>query len=231
MRSEILDKAIHDCLNEMYKKSQPNTTWDEIIQKFESGEYDKNVKVYELHYLPYVEYKEIEEKYIQAYRIHNEWKEDADLMIKYLKEGGTKDKYIPERIDEDGFKHPGYRGYESTPKLEDALKDIIKNPNIEEQVLNKVFELMYNCKDFYCPNREENSFRFTVCNYAPCSNKESVQKLYNEIIYDREYCPIDEKWKFVTPETIKFWEEQLEVWEDDEWFVSKLTELITKHKN
>lgn len=238
MRSEIIEKAINDCLNEMYQRSQPSTTWDEIIQKYESGEYDKNTKVYEMHYLPEEEYKDIEEKYIRAYRIHNEWKDDADLMIDYLQNGGTKDKWIPEQVDEDGFKHPGYRGYEKTPKLKDALKEIINNPEIEKQVLDKVFELMNNCKDFYCPNREENNFRFSVMNYSPCSNKEFVQQHHTETIYDREYCPVDEKWKSVTPETIKFWEEELESWNDykdgdnfKNWIVQELTKLITKYKN
>ena len=238
MRSKILEQAIHDCLNEMYQKSQPSTTWDDIVKKYESGEYDENTKIYEHHYLSQEEYEEIEEKYIRAYRIHNEWEQDAQLMIDYLQLGGTKDKWIPEHTDKDGFTHPGYRGYEKTPKLEDALKEIINNPEIEKQVLNKVFELMNNCKDFYCPNREENYFRFSMMNYSPCSNKESVQKHHTETIYDREFCPVDEEWKSVTPETIKFWEEELESWNNSEttngfkdWITQELTKLITKYKN
>ena len=125
MRSEILEQAIHDCLNEMYQKSQPSITFDEVIEKHKTGEYNEKVLAYERHYLPQEEYLEIEEKYIRAYRIHNEWNDDAELMIDYLEKGGTKDKWIPEKIHENGFKEPGYRGYEKTPQLIDALKEFL----------------------------------------------------------------------------------------------------------
>ena len=233
MRSEIIERAIKECLNEMYQKSQPSITWDEIVEKYESGEYDENTKVYEKHYLPSEECKEIEEKYIQAYRIHNEWDEDADLMIDYLQKGGIKDKYISSYTDENGNYHPGYRSYENTPKLEDALKDIINNSETEKRVLDKVFELMRNCQEFYCPNREENRFRFSISSYSPSCNKEAVQKNYSDItIHEREYDPINEMWINVDDKQLEEWEEQIELYKsfNDEWFVNELTNLINKYK-
>lgn len=228
MRSEILEQAIHDCLNEMYQKSQPSITFDEVIEKHKTGEYNEKVLAYERHYLPQEEYLEIEEKYIRAYRIHNEWIDDAELMIDYLEKGGTKDKWIPEKIHEDGFKEPGYRGYEKTPKLIDALKEFLSEEDAQK-AYDKTMELMNNCKDFYNPTREENNFRFTIANYSPCCNKETVQSNYSDItIYERVYDPVNEEWVDVTPQQIEKWREELEEW-NDEWFKEELTKLIDKY--
>lgn len=228
MRSEILKKAIHDCLDELYRKSQPSITFDEILEKHKTEEYNEKIRVYEMHYLPQEEYKEIIEKYIEAYRIHNEWEDDADLMIDYLKEGGMKDKWIPGKIDENGFKEPGYRGYEKTPKLIDALKEFLSEEDAQK-AYNKTMELMYNCKDFYCPNVEENSFHFETAMYSPSCNREAVQEKYSDItIYEKAFDPIKEEWVNATPQQIEEWKNNLEEW-NDEWIKEELTKLINKY--
>ena len=97
-RQEVLDKAIHDCYREMYAKAQPSADWDQIVQEFKDGKRDKDERVYEQHYLSQEEYTYIVEKYLNAYNILSHWKEDVEVVEEYLREGGSKDKYIPNNL-------------------------------------------------------------------------------------------------------------------------------------
>lgn len=230
-RHDLLVEASEKCLNEIYSKSQPGITWNEILENAKNGLY-KDVSFIEHHYMPNRELEEIIDHYISEYRIHNEWKDDAELMIKYLLNGGAKEVYLK---NEKGV--PNHRTYENVPSLKDSLKEILNNSELEEKVHDKVFELMNNCKDFYNPNSEENSFLFTIHNYAPFSNKEVVQKHYSDLtIYDRDYNPITNEWVNVTPETIENWKEELESYESEEeidswdnYCIKQLKNLINKY--
>ena len=242
-RTEIIEKAINECLAEMYSKAQPPFDYMQMLEDYENGCEGLNEKYrdfYMRHYLSQEEYHEIQEKYIDLYRIHNEWKENADLMIDYLKKGGTKDKYIPERVDEDGFKHPGYRGYEKVDPLKDYITEILTPffsdcNDLVDTITNKVFELMDNCKDFYCPNREEISFTFSVVNYSPNSNKETVLKYWEDQgnpieIYDRVVDPESCEYVTVTQSQIEEWKEKVEYYNGyDSYFYDAYLNLIKKY--
>ena len=187
-RKEILNKAYHDCMHEMYAKSQPEADYDNLIEEYHQGKIGKDERIYERHYLSMDEFLYIRDKYKEAYNIKKTWVPDIEFLEKLLKEGGLKDKYNPEVIDEDGFKHPGYRSAEDVKPLKDQISDIIKEfdsseaaQEIGEIIYNKVIDTIENYKDFYRFDREADDFD---CNIAlgasPTCNPETVKKWWKE---------------------------------------------------
>lgn len=188
-RREVLDKAIHDCYREMYAKAQPSADWDQIVQEFKDGKRDKDERVYEQHYLSQEEYTYIVEKYLNAYNILSHWKEDVEVVEEYLREGGSKDKYIPDEYDDNGeLVSPGHRGYEKVlPIKEQILQEMSKWLSKEESqtaannITKIVMDTIDECKKFYRFDREESSFRITAAlGASPTSNPESVKKYWKE---------------------------------------------------
>lgn len=187
-RKEILNKAYHDCMHEMYAKSQPEADYDNLIEEYCSGKIGKNEPVYNRHYLSMDEFLYIRNKYKEAYNIKKTWNSNIEFLEQLLREGGLKDKYNPAVIDEDGFKHPGYRSAEDVKPLKDQISDIIKEfdcseaaQEIAEIIYNKVIDTIESYKDFYRFDREEDDFD---CNIAlgasPCSNADTVKKWWKE---------------------------------------------------
>lgn len=190
-RNDIISRAIRECLNEMYSRAQPSTSFDELEKNIR---HFPNKNWYDYFYLSQKESEEIIEDFIIAYRIKNEFHDDVDVVRTYLRDGGTKDKYI---IPEDGG--PGHRGYEKTPKISDL---------IGEESAQLILNLIDECDNFYQPNTEESAFRFNVMNYSPCCNIDLVRKnrpginIY-ERVYDTEYDEwreIDNNGKFIYDE-------------------------------
>lgn len=202
-RRDMISKAVIDCLDEMYRKSQPSITWEEVEAE---AKLNPEKRIWEEHYLSAKKFEEIQDKYLSMYRIGDEFKSNVTLVEEYLSKGGTRDKYMPEVIDEDGFKHPGYRGYEKVPAIKEQIEKILNDelasgevsPFVKDAIRDKIVESVMNtiadCKEFYCFNREEIGFRFNVSNYSPNSNIEGVREIYkdtdiviNEDIDDEEY--------------------------------------------
>jgi hypothetical protein len=202
-RRDLISKAVIDCLDEMYRTSQPSITWEEVEAE---AKLNPEKRIWEEHYLSAKKFEEIQDKYLSMYRIGDEFKSDVTLVEEYLSKGGTRDKYIPEVIEEDGFKHPGYRGYEAVPPIKEQIEKILNDelvsgevsPFVKDAIRDKIVESVMNtiadCKEFYCFNREEIGFRFNVSNYSPNSNIEIVKEIYkdtdiviNEDIEDEEY--------------------------------------------
>ena len=202
-RRDLISKAAIDCLDEMYRNSQPSITWEEVEAE---AKLNPEKRIWEEHYLSAKKFEEIQDKYLSMYRIGDEFKSDVTLVEEYLSKGGTRDKYMPEVIDEDGFKHPGYRGYEAVPPIKEQIEKILNNelasgeisPFVKDAIRDKIVESVMNtiadCKEFYCFNREEIGFRFNVSNYSPNSNIEGVRAIYkdtdiviNEDIEGEEY--------------------------------------------
>jgi hypothetical protein len=202
-RRDLISKAVIDCLDEMYRTSQPSITWEEVEAE---AKLNPEKRIWEEHYLSAKKFEEIQDKYLSMYRIGDEFKSDVTLVEEYLSKGGTRDKYIPEVIEEDGFKHPGYRGYEAVPPIKEQIEKILNDelvsgevsPFVKDAIRDKIVESVMNtiadCKEFYCFNREEIGFRFNVSNYSPNSNIEIVREIYkdtdiviNEDIEDEEY--------------------------------------------
>lgn len=188
-RNQILCQAVDECMREMYLKSQPSADFDQLVQDIKDGKIDKNERIYERYYLSQDEFKYILNKYKEAYRINKEWVPNIEVLEDYLKLGGNKDKYIPEKIDEDGFKHPGYRGYEKVPSLIEQFKSYLADKYSDKEVASKyakelaniVLTTISDCKDYYKFDREEDDFNYSIyLGSSPTSNKESVKKWWKE---------------------------------------------------
>lgn len=188
-RRDLISKAVIDCLDEMYRNSQPSITWEEVEAE---AKLNPEKRIWEEHYLSAKKFEEIQDKYLSMYRIGDEFKSDVTLVEEYLSKGGTRDKYMPEVIDEDGFKHPGYRGYESVPAIKEQIEKILNDElvsgevssfvkdAIRDKIVESVMKTIADCKEFYCFNREEIGFRFNVSNYSPNSNIEGVREIYKD---------------------------------------------------
>lgn len=186
-RRDIIEKAVIDCLNEMYVKSQPSITWEEIQKQAKEN---PNRSIWQEHYLPKWLYDDILFKYKNMYRIGDEWTGNIELLEKYLNEGGNRDKYMPEVIEENGFRHPPYRSYEKVAPIKVQIESILNtefisgevSPFVKDAIRDKIVETVMNtisdCKEYYVHNREELGFNFEVMNYSPNSNIEAVREFY-----------------------------------------------------
>lgn len=182
VRRTIIEKAYHDCMKEMYEKAQPSCDYDQLLKDAEEGKIGKYERVYERYYLSKEEFDYILDKYIKAYGLEATWKPNIEILEEYLEKGGTKDKWIPDRVDEYGFRHPGYRGYEKVLPIREQIDFIIKEHfgNIEsEELTNKLTKMIFNnikdCKEFYRFDREESDFSCAVAlGASPTSNPKTV---------------------------------------------------------
>ena len=205
-RSDIISKAVIDCLDEMYRKSQPSITWEEVETE---AKLNPKKRIWQEHYLSSKKFEEIQDKYMYMYRIGDEFKDNVGLVEEYLSKGGTRDKYMSEVIDKDGFKHPGYRGYEKVPPIKEQIEQILNegfasgevSPFVKDAIRDKIVESVMNtiadCKEFYCFNREEIGFRFNVSNYSPNSNIEGVREIYKDtdIVINEDIDDEDEEYE------------------------------------
>lgn len=182
-RRDMIEKAVIDCLDEMYRKSQPSITWEEVETE---AKVNPDKRIWQEHYLSSKKFEEIQDKYMDMYRIGNEWDSNISLVEEYLTKGGTKDKYIESHTDEDGHYHPGYRSYEKVEPIANQIEAILleqlepgsRTESLKKNIVNAVMNTIGYCKEFYCFNREEIGFRFNVSNYSPNSNIEAVREIY-----------------------------------------------------
>lgn len=182
-RDKIIEQAYHDCMKEMYARSQPPADYDQLLEDVKNGKIGKNECVYERHYLSHEEFKYILGKYKKAYNIRETWTSDIETLEEYLKSGGIKDKYIEAHTDKYGY-HPGHRGYETVKPIHNQISNIlhehgIDDKNIESTITETILKTVKNCKEFYKFDREESSFEFSVAlGASPTSNPEVVKKYW-----------------------------------------------------
>lgn len=181
-RREMLSRAVTDCMREMYAKAQPSIDYDELVEKVKSGEItDTNENpVYNRHYLSMQEFDYIREKWAEAYGLKPTWKPNIELLEDYLKNGGTKDKYIPDRMDKTGFVHPSYRSYEKVKPLIEQLSQEIGEESAQK-AHRIVMDTIEECKDFYKFDQEYSDFCCSVAlGASPTSNPNTVIKYWAE---------------------------------------------------
>ena len=180
-RNVIIKRAIDECMEEMYLKAQPSVSYKELIEKVKSGEIEDSHEnpVYNRYYLSQEEFEYIRNKYSEAYEFKPHWREDIEVLEEYFKNGGSKDKYIPETMEEEGSIHPGYRSYEKVKPLRSQIQDLIQDENLANKVTDLVFNTIKECKDYYKFDRTQELFDFHICLVAsPTSNKETVKKYW-----------------------------------------------------
>ena len=192
-REEILDKAYHDCMCEMYAKAQPAADWDNLVEEYRQGKIGKDERIYERHYLSMDEFLYIRDKYKSAYNIKKTWVPDMEFLEELLIEGGLKDGYTDDWVDSEGNKHSGYRSADEVPTLKEQINKLLNKydgtkaavedakEELVKELSNLIMETIQNYTNFYKFDREEDNFD---CNIAlgasPTSNKETVQKWWKE---------------------------------------------------
>lgn len=193
-RNDVLGKAIHECLADMYRWAQPSIDIDKLI---ESGFKDSEENpLYKRHYLSQDNFIYIRDSFKIAYGIVDDWNDTFELLIDYLVKGGTEDDYRPATKD-----RPAYRDYKKVPAL-DTL--------IGKEAADKCLEHIKKCQNFYCGHsREVNQFDMTMALGvgSPNSCAKVVEDYWHEhgkpefkvkefkiddIIYDDRYPDVDE---------------------------------------
>ena len=193
-RNDVLGKAIHECLADMYRWAQPSIDIDKLI---ESGFKDSDENpLYKKHYLSQENFIYLRDIYKDAYGITDNWNDTFELLIDYLVKGGTEDDYKPATKD-----RPAYRDYKKVPAL-DTL--------IGKEATDKCLEHIKKCQNFYCGHsREVNQFDMTMALGvgSPNSCAKVVEDYWHEhgkpefkvkdfkiddIIYDDRYPDVDE---------------------------------------
>lgn len=233
-RKEILERAYHECMVEMYAKAQPSADFNQLLEDAKNGKIGKDEKVYERYYLSHPEFDHIREKYIDAYNIKSTWKSNIEVLEQYLTEGGNRDKYIEAHTDEYGY-HPGYRGYETVKPIGEQIQDILKTElgdghfEVGNKILEAVMNTIKDCKEYYRFDREENDFNYSVAlGPSPCSNKDTVKEYWKEqgidvdpvepnpyLIWHKDYYG-DELDEVMEYEYGEDWKEQFDKkWEED----------------
>lgn len=192
-RKEIIKKAIHDCYAELYAKAQPLADYDNLTAEIKAGKIDeeKEVAIYNRHYISKEELEYIVNKYIEAYGMTEHWKSDVETIEDYLINGGYKNTYVDSSTDDNGKYHPGHRSYENVAPLRKQIKEILKDEYGEDwyefadekaaTITDKVMETIKNCKDFYRFDREANEFKAAIyLGAAPTSDPDIVRKWWKD---------------------------------------------------
>ena len=86
-RDEVISRAFHDCMKEMYAKAQPSVDYDQLISDFKSGKITEDPKngdhIYDRYYLSSEEFSYILDKYVKAYNIEGKWNRYMEILQEY----------------------------------------------------------------------------------------------------------------------------------------------------
>lgn len=181
-RQSIIERAYDECMTEMFAKAQPSVDYHQLLKDFKEGKItDEGTPIYSRYYLSYEEFHYILEKYIDAYGMSEYWNDTMDVLLRYFQGEGRKDIWIPDRIDKDGFKHPGYRSSTEVPHIKEAINKALSkyyegnNDKVAMKLAHIVIEYINNCKNYYRFDREASNFSASIAlGCSPTSNKESV---------------------------------------------------------
>ncbi len=193
-RNDVLGKAIHECLVDMYRWAQPSIDIDKLI---ESGFKDSEENpLYKRHYLSQDNFIYIRNSFKIAYGIVDDWDDTFDTLIDYLVKGGIEDDYKPATKD-----RPGYRDYKKVPSLETI---------VGKETTDLCLTYIKKCRDFYKGHcLEVNQFDMTMALGvgSPNSCAKVVEYYWHEhgkpefqvkefkiedVLYDEEYPDVDE---------------------------------------
>ena len=188
-RKDILERAVNECMAEMYAKAQPQGDWYQLCEDAKNGKIGKDERVYERYYLSSQEFGYILNKYKEMYRIKEEWSGNVGVVEEYLRDGGSKDKWIEDWTDENGHYHPGYRGYEKVPPILEQFNGYLADKVADKELAAKyaaeitdiVMKTVGSCKSFYRFDREDSQFSVTVClGASPTCNADTVREWWKE---------------------------------------------------
>ena len=188
-KEAVMSRAIHDCMAEMYAKSQPSADWDQLNKDFETGKIGKDERIYEQHYLSQEEFLYILDKYSAAYSFETYWRNDVEVVENYLKNGGLKDKVYGPVYDSSGkLKTPACRRTENVPPIFDQILEFLSKTEerdiaIEksEKIKDLIFNTIADCKNFFKFDADSSKFRFAITlGASPTSNPEIVKEYWKK---------------------------------------------------
>lgn len=160
-RNIIISEAVDRCLTEMYKKAQPSANWQDYVDMAKRGEIDKDELIFERHYLCESQFDYIANKYKEAFRCVNEWRNNCEFLLNCLKEGGFRRCFTT--IGNDNH----VKSAEPTP----TLNELLDKDNAE-----KVYKLIKDLMEFYRFDDDEEKFNFNVyLGCSPTSNAQTVK--------------------------------------------------------
>lgn len=167
-RSSIISELRVKCMTEMYSKAQPSADYADILKYYVDCK-KKGIKpdlIYNRYYLSNEEYLYILNKYIDAYGLKERFKDDCDVIIRDLKDGCTKDLYLPDMLTKKGEVVFGSSEYENVKPLSKI---------IGRKAAKYVINLIQDRKNFYRFDRAEENFRVLIgMGDSPCSNEQTV---------------------------------------------------------
>lgn len=179
-RNDILSKAYMECMTEMYAKAQPSVDFIKLNEDLKNGIITESNAdpIHDRYYLSQEEFHYILNKYCNAYGMTESWKNNMETVTRYFSGEGYKDVWVSESIDDEGFKHPGYRTVEEVPHIEKVIAKKYGN-EIAKDISKIVFNYLNECKDFYRFDREKNEFSASIAlGCSPTSNKKTVIKYW-----------------------------------------------------
>lgn len=150
---DVLDKAIHECLCELYKRAQPSINLNKLAK-------DSSDINYNHYYLSDENYRYIVNMYLDAYGLKSLWSDYCDTIKEYLTKGGFKDVFTVDNIN---------KGLHKVTKEIPPLSELIGKENS-----NKAIEYINNCETYHTNHKIEGTFRLSVMNNSPTSNKQNV---------------------------------------------------------
>lgn len=180
---DMLSVATHDCFKEMYAKAQPSADYDVLLQQKKDGliEDSNENPIYSRYYLSQEEFIYIKDKYINKYNLKHTWIPNVELVESYLKNGGSRDKYIGASIDKNGFEHSGYSSYEKVKPLLNQFIDCIGDEKKATELVDIVMNNISDCKNFYKFDRAEDQFSISVSlGASPSSNEKAVKEYWKK---------------------------------------------------
>jgi len=186
-KETVMSQAIHDCMAEMYAKSQPPADWDQLIEDIRTGKIGRDEKIYERHYLSQEEFLYILDKYSEAYRFETHWASDVEVVEEYLKNGGLRDKVYGPVYDSSGkLKTPACRRTEKVPPIFDQILEFLSKTDEQDIAIEKsekikdlIFNTIAGCKDFFKFDVDSSKFRFAITlGASPTSNPEIVKEYW-----------------------------------------------------
>lgn len=151
---DIMKRAVRECLDVMFRLSQPSITLD----KLERMEKNKEIVYQERYYLPSDVFEYIKDHFMYIYGIKSGWKDHVDILSEYIFDGGHK---IVPKTTKDPF------GLKKLGPLKLSDKDTTA-------LMNRIDD----CKKFYSFDADEQKFSWALFNYGPSSNAESVEEYW-----------------------------------------------------
>lgn len=187
-RYDILANLIDELLNKLYEASEPKPqfnfkTMAHMAREINKEENEKYHYPIDFFYMPQETYKLIVNDFMECHNIKLGWDENMKFLLETLFEkGGIKEVYTPTEFSNG----ENVRHCEETPTLDKV---------IPQEYSEKVKEMLEDYKNTYkFDSRDYNTFYFSIMNYAPSTNKETVINAWKEKFHKDITIPNDDAW-------------------------------------